>query len=587
MERRLLLAITLMVGVLILSNVLFPPIERPVEPGAPGGQAAPAEDAAPDRAAPAEADTEATAAEEIAAVLAGPTAVVPDPAAEEPGAGETAGGEMIVVRSNLYEYRFDTRGARLAGATMLEYEHFADGGEPGARVELIRPDDALLTYGITLRGDTVSLATVVFDASASRLDVTDGPRELRFEAAIGQVTFDVTYRFRPDDYRIEAVGGLRGLGEVGHAVIVGLGRGIEMNEAVPREDLRARALVTRSRSGQISAEELADLDEGEARPAPGGPFSWVASKSKYWLAALVTPPGSPGVGGVMLRGAAEDGTAAMQATLPQPAGSPGFEYVAYIGPQDFARLQAVGQELHNVNPYGWSWLRWFIRPFGNLIVAVLIWMHESFTLAYGWVLILFGVAARIVLFPLYQISMRQQMKQMAIQPEIKQLQERYKKDPQRLQQEQMKVYREHGVNPLGGCLPMLVPLPILITLFFVFQNTIEFRGVPFLWLPDLSLRDPLFIIPILMGGSMLLLNWITQRGMETNAQMKMFSYVLPVVFTFMFANFAAGLNLYYTAQNIASLPQQLYLSKERRKAQPAGARKETGQSRGTRPGQRT
>ena len=200
-------------------------------------------------------------------------------------------------------------------------------------------------------------------------------------------------------------------------------------------------------------------------------------------------------------------------------------------------------------------------------------MHESFALAYGWVLILFGVASRIVLFPLYQISMRQQMKQMAMQPEVKQLQERYKSDAQRLQQEQMKLYKEHGVNPLGGCLPMLVPLPILITLFFVFQNTIEFRGVPFLWLADLSLRDPLFIVPALMGGSMLLLNWITQRGMETSGQMKMFSYVLPVVFTFMFASFAAGLNLYYTASNIASLPQQLYLSRERRKAQPAASRK--------------
>jgi YidC/Oxa1 family membrane protein insertase len=122
---------------------------------------------------------------------------------------------------------------------------------------------------------------------------------------------------------------------------------------------------------------------------------------------------------------------------------------------------------------------------------------------------------------------------------------------------------------------MLVPFPILITLFFVFQNTIEFRGVPFLWLPDLSLKDPLYIVPFLMGGSMLLLNWIGQRGMETNQQMKMFTYVLPVVFTFMFAQFAAGLNLYYAASNIASLPQQLYLSKERRahqaKANPGGA----------------
>jgi YidC/Oxa1 family membrane protein insertase len=114
---------------------------------------------------------------------------------------------------------------------------------------------------------------------------------------------------------------------------------------------------------------------------------------------------------------------------------------------------------------------------------------------------------------------------------------------------------------------MMLPMPILFTLFFVFQGTIEFRGVPFLWLPDLSLKDPYYIIPLLMGVSMFLLSWIGQRGMDqTNPQMKMMTYVLPVVFTVMFAGFPSGLNLYYTTSNIASLPQQLYLSKERQAA---------------------
>ena len=149
-----------------------------------------------------------------------------------------------------------------------------------------------------------------------------------------------------------------------------------------------------------------------------------------------------------------------------------------------------------------------------------------------------------------------------------------------LQQEMMKVYKEHGVNPLGSCLPMLLPFPILITLFFVFQNTIEFRGVPFMWLPDLSLSDPIYVVPLIMGGSMMLLSWIGQRGMETNQQMKIFTYVLPVVFTFMFARFAAGLNMYYAASNIASLPQQLYLSRERRKARSGPAAESRGEGKG-------
>lgn len=386
MERRLLLAIALMVGVMILSNVFFPPTERPLEPVSPDSvETAETQETADAADELDRLSAEERAAREVAEVLA-EADETPAVAEEVEETAATAGeGSIVTVRSELYEYRFDTRGARLVGATMLAHENFAEGGHGGRNVELVRPDDSILAYALTLRGDTVSLGSIAFTASVPTLEVRDGPAELRFEAAIGEVTFDVSYRFQPDDYRIEVSGGLRGLGDVGHVVLVSLGRGIERNEAVPREDRAAMALVTRSRSGQIAAERLDRVDIDEARPASGAPFSWAASKSKYWLAAVVAPPEGPGIGGVMLRGVPEEDAAEMQAALPVPAGTSGFEFAAYIGPQDFSRLQAMGQELHNVNPVGWRWLRWFTRPFGNLIVAILIWMHESFSLAYGWV----------------------------------------------------------------------------------------------------------------------------------------------------------------------------------------------------------
>ena len=102
-----------------------------------------------------------------------------------------------------------------------------------------------------------------------------------------------------------------------------------------------------------------------------------------------------------------------------------------------------------------------------------------------------------MLWPLNQKAMKSSVAMQAIQPELKAVQERYKQDPQRMQQEVMKLYKVHGVNPLGGCWPMLIPMPVLFALFFVFRETIEFRGVSFLWLPDLSRPDPLYIIPIL------------------------------------------------------------------------------------------
>jgi YidC/Oxa1 family membrane protein insertase len=203
--------------------------------------------------------------------------------------------------------------------------------------------------------------------------------------------------------------------------------------------------------------------------------------------------------------------------------------------------------------------------FAGPVRWLLVWMHTHLHLAYGLVLIIFGLLVRAVLWPLNQKAMRSSMAMQAIQPHMKELQERYKSDPQRMQQEMFKLYREHNVNPLGGCWPMLLPMPVLFALYFVFQNAIELRGVPFLWLPDLARPDPLYIIPILMGVSMFALTKIGQLGMEPNPQAKTMLYMMPGMMTVMFLFFPSGLNLYYTVSNIASIPQQWLLAKERQK----------------------
>jgi YidC/Oxa1 family membrane protein insertase len=199
-----------------------------------------------------------------------------------------------------------------------------------------------------------------------------------------------------------------------------------------------------------------------------------------------------------------------------------------------------------VNPVGWKFLRPLLRPFVAAIMWVLVFMHENLALGYGLVLILFGVLMRIVLFPLYHKAMKAQLRNMAVQPLLKEIQTKHKDNPEKLQKELMKLYKEHGFNPLAGCWPMLLPWPILIALFFVFQNTIELRGVPFAWLPDLSAKDPFFILPVLLGVSMFFLQWISMRTIEDlQPQMKIMMYVLPVVMVVIFANFPSGLNLYY------------------------------------------
>jgi YidC/Oxa1 family membrane protein insertase len=193
-------------------------------------------------------------------------------------------------------------------------------------------------------------------------------------------------------------------------------------------------------------------------------------------------------------------------------------------------------------------------------------LHDALGIGYGWVLILFGVLIRILLWPLNAKAMRSQLKTMELQPMIKKIQAKYKNEPEKLQREMIRLYEEEGFNPLGGCLPLLLPRPILRTRFFGFQNTIAFRGQGFLWLPDLSQPDPLYILPLLMGASIFLLQWLNLKvNPDPTPQMKMLTYFMPVMLTVLFLNFASGLNLYYAASNLASLPQQLQIMGERKK----------------------
>ena len=149
------------------------------------------------------------------------------------------------------------------------------------------------------------------------------------------------------------------------------------------------------------------------------------------------------------------------------------------------------------------------------------------------------------------------------------------------------MYKELGVNPfsmMGGCLPMLIPMPVLITLFFVFQGAIEFRGTRFAYLPDLSLRDPYYLLPILLVVSMFALQWISTKlsGMEQNAQAKTMMYTMPLMMGIFFWWMPSGLNLYYVSSNLASLPQQILIARERRAATEAQKAADTAKAAATR-----
>jgi YidC/Oxa1 family membrane protein insertase len=244
-----------------------------------------------------------------------------------------------------------------------------------------------------------------------------------------------------------------------------------------------------------------------------------------------------------------------------------FRFQVYAGPQKYTRLHALGRDIENVNPYG-GWMHGFVQPFATIVMRILLWIKRTTQLNYGWVLVIFGVMVRLLIWPLNQSAMRSSIRMQRLQPQLQEIQKKYRNDPERQREALMKLYQEHGMNPFApvlGCLPMLLPMPVLFALYFVFQNTIEFRGVPFLWLPDLALKDPYYVTPLLMGLSMLLLSWIGMKSAPQTPQTKMIGYMMPAMMTVLFWNFPSGLNLYYGVQNLVALPQQWLLTRERAK----------------------
>jgi YidC/Oxa1 family membrane protein insertase len=552
-EKRVILAITLMLLVWLLPSILFPPkptVRRNV--GTTG--------------------RDSTAGARTPAPAAAPAAPSVVPSVRSSVAAET-----VWVTSPLYRLGFSTRGGALVSAELVGYRSFA-AGDAGRPVQLVPPGQALLVNTRTAGADTTVLADWSLTPSASQLSVGPQGATLTFagEQGGGGPRVTLEYHFAPDEYRFGVRGRMEGFGPTGATLLLGLGDGLKSVEADSLDDFHHYAVVTKAARTQSTA--FQSLKPGE-RKILDGPFEWAGMKSKYFfIAALAFEEGDPRFGAGIAVGGPRTVTAsslfgrsdvatrtAVALTLPvPPAGD--FRYDFYVGPLEYRRLARLGHDLDDANPYG-GILRPIIQPVSVLVVNILIWMHDKLNLAYGWVLVIFGVLVRGLLWPLNQRAMESSIRMQAVAPLLKQVQDRYKNEPERLQREMMRLYKEHNVNPLGGCLPMLLPLPVLFALFFVFANTIEFRGVPFLWLPDLSRPDPYYIIPILMGLSMYVLTKVGQIGVPPNPQAKTMLYFMPGFMTLLLLRFASGLNLYYAVSNIFSIPQQYMIAMRRLREQ--------------------
>lgn len=583
MEKRALLAIALSAALLIAYQLLFAP-SPPPKPAPPAQQAeAPRREV---REAP-------------------PPPPPPVPVVEEKRPAAPA--KEVLVETPLYRAVFTTEGARVK-EWVLRYR----GDKP-----LALPPEALpLELTLARPGGQGERLVYAVEPDHLALGTAQPSGELRF-TAVDRYGLRVTkiVRFSADSYRVGVRLRLENLQKVPQGVEgdlvwaapphVGasdrfgqdLGRLIEYSEGAIRS--AAEAASTKDRP----VEEVGPRPEPGQEAKPPKPFErlvedpqgWVALENSHYIAAVLPPDSIPLLveqtpqvsrAGLALRGVRLEPGQPWEATA-----------LLYVGPKEYGRLAALGARLEGVVFRGWSffWLfpmEWFAFP--------LLWLMNFFSAHlwgnYGIAIILLTVVIKILFYPLTHKGMASMKRMQTLQPKINALRAKYKSDTQRLQRETMELYRQYGVNPLGGCLPIVVQIPIFYALYVTLSVSVELQGSPFLclgkvweWLPfvggqhlwicDLSKPDPTYVLPILMGVSMLIQQKMTPTvGDPRQARLMMF---MPIVFTFMFLSFPSGLVLYWLVNNVLSIAQQYLIdrraklasapeakSKEARRAEP-------------------
>ena len=555
MDKRFFLALLLTMGVIVITPRIFPGAARPVAGPVPS-VATPTQPVGTTTTTPTSTPTAGTIGAPAAERTTGSGAALVTPQAT------TVEARTLRLTNALATYEFSTRGATLLGAELPRYTRL--GGGTG----LVRLGDGgrpLLRYRLIAGGDTIALDAMEFAVVESTIN---GRGRLTFTAPVGTGSARITYTLADSNYLADVDVQVTGVSAPAF-LLTDLPQGFDTQERDSVDDQRHLAYAMRTPAGGADRVDFREPDPGERLVQPG-PFTWTVAKSKYFLVGLLArdSAASP-LAELQVTGAMRTNKVALraQATAISPIGPAGVALELYAGPQEWERLVALGREFEHTNPYG-GWISGMVQPFATIVMRVLLWMRHTFQLEYGWILVIFGVAIRLLMWPLNSKMMRSQVTMQRVAPAVQAAQNKHKGDPEKQREAVMKVYAEAGISPfapLAGCLPMLLPMPILFALFFVFQNTIEFRGVPFLWFPDISVADPLYIAPFITGGSMFLLSWIGMRNSPPNPQAKMMAYMMPIMMTVFGINFAAGLNLYWFVQNFAALPQQWLISNERGK----------------------
>ena len=526
MEKRVVIAIVLSIAVLYGYSFLMPqPPQKVAQQNPQAQQSSPAQPQA------------APAAPVSAAPPAAPVAAVP--------------ARDITVDTDLYTAVFSTRGGSLKSLVLKKYHDKA--GPGGKDVSLITEE---APENFTLKSEAKGFAVdpaAVCSVNSDGLAVGKGDkRELEFTCSSPQGTvLKKAYTIRGGSYGIDLNQQLVNSGAAKQEGVLRLILNNHVDTSVKESRFEEHGPITLA-GKDVNTVKMKDLEKGPKTYE--AEVHWTGFADKYFLTAVMPVNGT--LGGVTVRdnkGYVENTISSAPIPL-NPGETFSLPYRLYFGPKDLDLLKGEGNQLERAIDLGW------FSSVAKPLLYALKFLYR-YVRNYGIAIIIITVVIKILFYPLTYKSYKSMKEMQKLQPKMAELKEKYKNDRDAMNKAVMELYQTHKVNPLGGCLPMLVQMPIFIALYRALMSSIELRHAPFmLWIHDLSARDPYYVTPIVMGATMFVQQRMTPSAGMDPAQAKMMM-MLPVIFTVMFINMPAGLVLYWLVNNILTIAQQAYINK--------------------------
>jgi len=469
---------------------------------------------------------------------------------------------LVKVTTDTVEVVIDTLGGDIVQVKLLNHltKMSEDGGEPFTLLTRSSKNEYIAQSGlIGKNGTDTREGRGVYIASSSEFVLESGQPTLNVDLALNQngVRLVKRFSFNRSDYVIGVSYLINNSSyDPWEATFYGQ---IKRDSHEPLVESSGGVspylgAALREADKNFAKHDFSDIEDASVKTSIEG--GWVAMVQHYFISAWIPPADQQN--NFSLRKLSGQDVYLMGFTgekITVPAGAYG-EYKAqfYLGPKDQDKLEALAEYLDLTVDYGFLWM--LAKP----IFAAMKYIHELVG-NWGWSIILLTVCIKVLLYPLSAASLRSMAKMRSLQPKMESLKETYGDDRQKMSQELMALYKKEKVNPAGGCFPMLLQMPVFLSLYWVLLESVEIRHSPWIfWIQDLSAKDPYFILPLVMGASMLLMQ--KMQPMPTDPTQAMVMKVMPIAFTFFFMIFPSGLVLYWTVNNLLSMLQQWYVNRQ-------------------------